>query len=397
MEIRYHKKGPDPHYLYVAVYDREGDALIATGEKISGKDWRAHRYPVKAQAVMTDVLKVRRLLEAQEEDVTPITVKRAYELRKEESVESLQRREKTRKKESQVLIHMLNDWTANHIFRFRPSTQKIIRHSISVFKEFLSEAGHPGLERKELNNELIAKYERYLQEKRKLSNSTHGARMKHLRWFLKHIEFDVSKIKLRRFQRQIISLDLTELRALEKVNVSRDKDHQKAKDIFLLGCYTGQRISDLKKIKKESIVNNEIHIRQTKTGKDVQIPLIPEIQSILARYNGAAPKITEQDLNTNIKLVCKLAGINTPINFEYNKAGLNVQTVKPKHELVSSHIAGKTFISTVATELMKMNAQEIASITGKNLKTLLSHYFQLPRESAKSKMVEYGKSRLKTA
>jgi hypothetical protein len=68
-------------------------------------------------------------------------------------------------------------------------------------------------------------------------------------------------------------------------------------------------------------------------------------------------------------------------------AGLNVTVQVPKNTLISSHISGKTFI-TLAGPKWGLEPSEIAAIVGKDLKTLISHYFQLPRESAKRKMLK---------
>ena len=52
------------------------------------------------------------------------------------------------------------------------------------------------------------------------------------------------------------------------------------------------------------------------------------------------------------------------------------------------HTSGKTFISTVGTEKYKMTPPQIAGVVGKSLKTLLGHYFNLPAEEGRRKMIE---------
>jgi hypothetical protein len=101
----------------------------------------------------------------------------------------------------------------------------------------------------------------------------------------------------------------------------------------------------------------------------------------------AAPKISEQHLNKEIKKVCKAANITKIITARTNKAGLDVEVQVPKHDLITSHTASKTFI-TLAPARFGLDPAEIAAIVGKDLKTLLNHYFQLPKESAIRKMME---------
>jgi integrase len=406
MEIRYLKKDKDSEgrfLLYVAIYGSHDTRKVSTGIKITLDEWDDKRKEPRGEAltkgsiVMADVLKAKRRLEALEHDLTPTTVKDEYDRQKREKSQDVEIRDKSRKRDAARVSKLAENWTSNHLFGYRRSTQRSIKESIKQFTGWLTFSGWAGLDRKDLSQEVISKYEKHLQSTKKLANSTHGKRMKHLKWFLKSIDFDTSKIKIRTFQKQIIALDLAELEALEAQDVSLNRDHQRAKDLFLLGCYTGQRISDLKKISKESVVNGELRIRQTKTGKDVAIPLMPEAAEILKRNSWAAPRTTEQDLNTNIKLVCKDAGIKTPTISITNKAGLDVRAHVEKYKLITSHISSKTFISTVATERYKMSPPEIAAICGKSLKTLLSNYFSLPRESAKQKMLDYAQTQMKIA
>lgn len=241
--------------------------------------------------------------------------------------------------------------------------------------------------RRELTRDTIAAYERFLQDKKRLANSTHGKRMKHLRWFLKHINFDVSSISIRTHRKEIVALTLDELRLLEAVDVSKSSELQKAKDMFLLGCYTGLRISDLKRINRDRIVEGCISMVLQKNNRDVRIPLRPEAERILVRYGMRPPKISEQVLNRGIKEVCRAAGITTIQVIRLNVAGRDTERRQPKNELITSHTASKTFI-TLAPIRFGMDPQEIAAIVGKDLKTLISHYFQLPRESAIRKMMK---------
>lgn len=403
MKIGYRSKrvAPGRHDLFVALYGSESECLIATGERLDAGDWdEEKRLPkgkilTRASIIMAEVGRAEETLRGQGEDVTPFTVKQLYESRRKANESDASTRDKQRRRNAQGLSTLADNWSANHLFGYKHSTQKSIKESLRAFQEYLRTIGRASMQRQELTQELITKYERYLQEKVKLSNATHGKRMKHLRWFLKSLDFDTSKIKLRSFQKPIIALTLKELAALEAYDASESIEKQKAKDLFLLGCYTGQRISDLKTLRPSSIVEGEIRMKQQKTGKIISIPLLPEAAAILQRHQGSAPRIAEQHLNENIKLICNDAGITAPVEHIANKAGLDVKQDVPKWQLITSHIAGKTFISTVAPERYKLTPPEIAAVSGKNLKTLLTHYFSLPRESARLKMIQHDSTNLK--
>ena len=291
------------------------------------------------------------------------------------------------KAELVTVIKLVNRWTDEELFRFRDSTKKSVIESLNQFTTYLKDAGYANLERRQLNRSIISGYERYLLEKKKLSDNTHGKRMKHLRWFLKWLDFDVSKIKLRSFKKRIIALTLGELKALEAVNVSSSVEQQKAKDMFLLGCYTGLRISDLKRLTQNNTIGGFISMKLLKNGKFVKIPIIKSAAAILERYHYKAPKISEQALNERIKEVCSIAAIDTPVTIDTTTAGQRVSVTKAKHELITSHIAGKTFI-TLAPKQWGLTPAEIAGIVGKDLKTLINSYFADQSDEARSKIIE---------
>lgn len=405
MKIRYllKKKGkPASFQIYVALYDRDTTELISTSERIEKKtDWsKPDNQPkdqqsdlsLRIEKVKAKVLKCMKLLEAQDQPVTPFTVKEAYNKSKSETADSQRDKDRKAKEGNKTVTALVDYWLENEIFGYKPLTKRIVKSSLTCFREFITKK-YGAIERKDLTPEIIKRYERYLQETKKLSNSSHGRFMKHLRWFLKSINYDVSGIKLRTHRKTIIALDLDELTLLEAVDVSANTEYQRAKDMFLLGCYTGQRISDLKRINPAMIVNNELHLRQQKTQNDVEIPLVKSALEILTRYEFKAPKILEKDLNKCIKLICKDAGINKVIETTKNVAGLNLTSQDPKYMHVQQHMSIKVFVS-LAFQKWGLSPAEISVIVGKDLRTLLSHYLALPREEAKRKMLEADKAQM---
>ncbi len=87
-----------------------------------------------------------------------------------------------------------------------------------------------------------------------------------------------------------------------------------ARDLFLVGCYTAQRFSDYSTINEGNIRTLEsgqrvIDLKQQKTGNHVVIPVRPELQAILDKYENRLPKAYEQKVNKFIKEVAREAGI----------------------------------------------------------------------------------------
>lgn len=153
----------------------------------------------------------------------------------------------------------------------------------------------------------------------------------------------------------------------------------KAIDVFLVGCWSGQRYSDYSQINKNMIVTIEgkkyIKLLQVKTKKIVYIPLIPQIEEILNRYNGYLPITYEQKVNTYIKLICKCANFKEVITIIEKKAGETKLVSRPFYELVKTHTARRSF----ATNMRKSGASlsSIADITGHSDEQTLRRYLKL--------------------
>lgn len=96
--------------------------------------------------------------------------------------------------------------------------------------------------------------------------------------------------------------------------------YEKARDLFMIGVLTAQRVSDWNKIGRENIKTTSkkikiIKIRQQKTGATVIIPFTnPWLVAILEKYDYQLPKMPEQKINEYIKTVCMDAGIKDKAN-----------------------------------------------------------------------------------
>lgn len=165
---------------------------------------------------------------------------------------------------------------------------------------------------------------------------------------------------------------------LQKIKDLQLEGHlAKARDLFLLGCYTAMRFSDYSRIKKSWIKGNNIVFTEEKTGNRNLIPLSPAAREIITRYKGA-PRLSQQKLNEYIKEVCKLAGITDKVELTYTKGGMEVRRAKPKCDLVSTHTARRTG----ATLLVKAGAPIawVMKVTGHKSEKTFMRYIRLSSE-----------------
>lgn len=150
-------------------------------------------------------------------------------------------------------------------------------------------------------------------------------------------------------------LDFEELSALLSTRFANPK-LENAKDWLIIGCYTGQRVSDLLRMSSKMIKILHgfefIVITQEKTKKNVQIPLHPVVKHILTKRNGNFPDTFSPNhisnstiFNRYLKTICKQAGINTLETGErFDQASKRkIKGTFEKWEFVSSHICRRSF------------------------------------------------------
>lgn len=155
-------------------------------------------------------------------------------------------------------------------------------------------------------------------------------------WFIKDIPKDN------------IALSESELEAIFNLDLkAHPEGYQKARQLFLIGAYTGLRVSDYSRI-NPSHINTEhevqvIKITAQKTGKLVSIPLHPNLKAVLEECNYQSPSLSDQKLNDYIKEIARLAGITEERAVIDTKGGKKKETKELKYKLISSHTARRTF------------------------------------------------------
>lgn len=156
-----------------------------------------------------------------------------------------------------------------------------------------------------------------------------------------------------------------------------------AKDIFVVGCLTGQRVSDYKRITVDMIRtlsdgNDYIYLQQTKTGKWIYIPLDIRVRAILEKYHGKLPSIYDQDLNERIKVVGRLMGWRENAGITELHGTMEVPTNKAFYECIKTHTARRTFATNAYKRKISLSA--IMIITGHSSERMLRKYLKLDNE-----------------
>lgn len=156
-----------------------------------------------------------------------------------------------------------------------------------------------------------------------------------------------------------------------------------AKDIFTVGCLTGQRVSDYKRINEDmyrtlSDDNDYIYLQQEKTDKWIYIPLDIRVRAILNKYHGKLPHIYDQDLNERIKIIGRFLGWRENAGIKELHGMMQVPTQKKFYECIKTHTARRTFATNAYKR--KISLSSIMIITGHSSEKMLRKYLKLDNE-----------------
>lgn len=142
-------------------------------------------------------------------------------------------------------------------------------------------------------------------------------------------------------------LNPSEIDLIYNLNLIDNESLDNVRDLFIIGLWTGLRISDLKRINDFLFTKNTIVISETeKTGATVEIPIHPQVRNVLNKREKTMPKIiSSQKFNDYVKEVCRLAGITevTLGNIKNPDTNRKEKGYYPKYKLISSHTARRSF------------------------------------------------------
>lgn len=168
---------------------------------------------------------------------------------------------------------------------------------------------------------------------------------------------------------------------LERIKNFKGADYlQNARDWLIIGCWTGCRVRDLMKLNNSNLqisVKGQKFIRytQSKTGKQVDIPIHKDVESIIERLGGFPRPISDQRFNDWIKEVCKSDSVklNEFVHGtkQNNKTHLKEVGTFEKWELIRSHTCRRSFATN---HYNKLSNKLIMAVTGHATERMLLNY-----------------------
>jgi integrase len=202
-------------------------------------------------------------------------------------------------------------------------------------------------------------------------------------------DFSMKKEKMAK-----IVLSIAELRALSDLDLSDDSRLEKVRDLFIVGAFTGLRFSDFSRIRPEHIVGQAdermIEIVTQKTGEKVFVPLFPEAEAVLKRWDFRVPGISNQKMNDYLKELGQLAGMTETVLLVDTTGGIRREKEAAKWTLLTTHVARRSF----ATNMYRLGipAHEIMKVTGHRTESAFRDYIVLDGKTAAMDFMKRAKT-----
>ncbi|UBZ12488.1 site-specific integrase [Flagellimonas marinaquae] len=238
-----------------------------------------------------------------------------------------------------------------------------------IWKEF---EGNNPLKVKEVNVPLSKKFLSFMLKNKKygkgyaqrmmgnLKTVCYDAQLADIKTSPQLKKIDASQLK----NDHIIFLTPEELHKIKKANLLHD-GQKNARKWLLLGCWIGQRGNDLLNLNENNLKKKDgfsyIELVQQKTGKKVEIPVLPEVEEIIE--SGWPRKISLAKFNDHIKTIAEKAKLHEPTEGILNDPETKRKKFGsyPKWQLLASHVCRRSYCSNMYG---KMPTPIIMQVTG---------------------------------
>ena len=183
-------------------------------------------------------------------------------------------------------------------------------------------------------------------------------------------------------------LTIRELERLERVE-PKNPNEQSVLDEFLIGAYTGMRISDAREISEENMSDGFISYVSIKTGVHAVVPMKSGIGERIARVQANEYELPLATYNNILRRLCKRAGVTERV--KVYKAGEHMKG--EKWEYVSSHTARISFATNLAN--LGVPLLDISKCMGHSSVQMTERYVVKTKAELDVKALKYFKKAIK--
>lgn len=337
--------------IYLVYQDRGRKFKHYTGHKIGQEHWSMETQRVKSE--FPDSSRINSFLMSQKEKLEHIT-KQAVTGNQPVNLQYIK----------SVFITR-SDYKENSFFKtfrefMRTSEQKKKRTTILIYETLFKDLQRFdelycfNLSFANVNAHFYDLFTCYLGETLNNTNNTISKKIKTLKAFLNYaasqklIDYAAYHPFKTRTQSSLrISLTENELASIYNLNLSIKKELAEARDLFLFGCFTGLKYSDIICQRPQDIINDRIKISSPYTKEVINVPMNNYAIMLIKKYEGRTttcfPVISNTSINKYVKEIARLAKINTPVEIEVRRGQQVIKSVRPKYELITADTARFTY------------------------------------------------------
>lgn len=274
------------------------------------------------------------------------------------------------------------------------ATIRKIKTTLSRMREF-SEVKKYRVSFDSIDLNFDERFKDFLINDKKQTNNTVAKHYKNLKVFLNwatekgyNTNAEFRKFKAKQIDGEIYFLTWDELMKLFYFDIESPK-LDRVRDIFCFGCFTGLRFSDILNLKQDNISNDSIQIQTLKTKGKTIIPLNNYSRTIYEKHKSTKKynlfdSISNQKMNEYLKELGELAEINDPVQIIHYRGVERIEKIVPKYEVLTSHVARKTFITNAM--MRGMSTEVIMDITTHNSYKSFQRYFKIVDEHKRIQM-----------
>ena len=191
--------------------------------------------------------------------------------------------------------------------------------------------------------------------------------------------FNVPNEKLEEKGKKLfVTITESEIELIKKCDLKKVNYLENARDWLIIGCWTGCRVSDLMQLTNDNIQittkgQKFIRYTQSKTDKQVDIPIHSDVKEILERLGSFPRPISDQRFNEWIKKVCFQCKMTQEVHGTRQNPTTHRKEVGTfqKWELVRSHTCRRSFATN---HYNKLPNKLIMAVTGHSTEKMLLNY-----------------------
>jgi len=302
-------------------------------------------------------------------------------------------KDRRNKKGKKISIRTIQDYTTT-------------LHKIETFEKYKN--NKQPIQLININDDFRLKFVNFCMDELLHSGNTVGGHIDNIKLFCKYAEKKGYRVHPAHKDFEGMSsethdfaLTIDEVNAISEYDFSHSDRLDNTRDWFIVGLWTGLRISDILGLKSSDIDDGFIVNKNQKTGIVVVIPIHEQVKKILEKRGGEFPrKISDVKFNEYVKEVSKIVGltemtegskkmkVKLPIIDVKTKEPItevieewrNVIGEYPKYELISSHICRRTFATY---HYGKLPTYTLMNITGHRKESQFLEYVKkTPTEHA---------------